>query len=73
MKCFTVDGFVWGAYHRNKIEVIHDGYEGLRKIWATGALKPHISKRYPLANTAEAMRFLLARKSTGKVVIETRQ
>ena len=72
VKCFTVDGFVWGAYHRKKIEVIHDGYKGLREIWATGALKPHISKRYPLANTAEAMRFLLARKSTGKVVIETR-
>ena len=73
VKCFTVDGFVWGAYHRNKIEVIHDGYRGLSEIWATGALKPHISKRYPLANTAEAMRLLLARKSSGKVVIESRQ
>ena len=73
VKCFTVDGFVWGAYHRKKVAVIHEGYAGLQKIWATGALKPHISKRYPLANTADAMRFLLARKSTGKVVIETRE
>ena len=72
VKCFTVDGFVWGAYHRNKIDVIHDGYAGLREIWAKGVLKPHISKRFPLAETGDAMRFLLARKSTGKVVIETR-
>ena len=72
VKCFTVDGFVWGAYHRNKVEVIHEGYAGLRKIWAKGILKPHISHRFPLIEAGEAMRTLLARKSTGKVVVEVR-
>ena len=73
VKCFTVDGFVWGAYHRNKVDVIHEGYAGLREIWAKGALKPHISHRFPLAEASEAMRVLLARKSTGKVVVEVRK
>ena len=73
VKGFTVDGFVWGSYHHNAIQVIHDGYVGLRKIWEKGLLKPHICKRFSLSETAEAMRFLLARKSTGKIVIETRQ
>ena len=66
------DGFVWGAYHRKKVEVIHEGYAGLRKIWAKGILKPHISHRFPLIEAGEAMRTLLARKSTGKVVVEVR-
>ena len=72
VKCFTVDGFVWGAYHRKKVEVIHEGYAGLREIWAKGILKPHISHRFPLVEAGEAMRTLLARKSTGKVVVEVR-
>ena len=73
VKGFTVDGFVWGAYHRHKIQVIHDGYAGLREMWATGGLRPHISHRFPLAETGEGLRTMLARKSIGKVVIETRK
>ena len=64
VKCFTVDGFVRALYHRNKV----DGstkQRGLREIWAKGALKLHISHRFPLAEASEAMRVLLARKSTG--------
>ncbi|MEC7657920.1 MAG: zinc-binding dehydrogenase [Pseudomonadota bacterium] len=53
--------------------MIHEGYAGLREIWAKGALKPHISHRFPLAEAGEAMRVLLARKSTGKVVVEVRK
>lgn len=73
VKGFTVDGFVWGAYHRQKIEVIQEGYAGLRAMWAKGGLRPHISHRFPLVETADGLRTMLARKSIGKVVIETRK
>ena len=42
----------------------------LFQAWADGWLRPHISHRFPLARTAEALRALEARRVTGKVVIE---
>ena len=36
---------------------------------ADGKLKPYISKAYPLADAAEAMRDMQARKVTGKIVL----
>ncbi len=75
VKGFTVDGFVWGAYHNTeeRLRVIHDGYAGLAKLWAAGALKPHVSHTFPLAETGEAMRTMLERRSSGKVVVATRE
>jgi NADPH2:quinone reductase len=37
---------------------------------ADGRLKPHVSARYPLARTAEALAALAQRTVTGKLVIE---
>lgn len=36
---------------------------------ADGTIKPHISARYALADTAKALNDMAARKVTGKVVI----
>ena len=36
---------------------------------AEGKIRPHISARYPLAQTAQALNDMAARKVTGKVVI----
>ena len=72
-KVFTVDGFVWGAYHRNKVDVIHEGYAGLREIWAKGALKPHISHRFPLAEAGEVDARIVGAEIDRKVVVEVRK
>jgi NADPH2:quinone reductase len=37
---------------------------------ADGRVKPHVSARYPLARTGEALAALARRAVTGKVVIE---
>jgi NADPH2:quinone reductase len=37
---------------------------------ADGRVKPHVSARYPLARTADALDALSGRAVTGKVVIE---
>jgi NADPH2:quinone reductase len=38
-----------------------------------GRIKPHVSARYPLARTAEALNAMAARQVTGKVVILTEE
>jgi NADPH2:quinone reductase len=38
--------------------------------YGEGKLKPHISMRFPLEKSADAMNALLSRKATGKVIIE---
>jgi NADPH:quinone reductase len=40
------------------------------KWMAEGKIKPHISGRYALADTAQALNDMAARKVTGKVVIQ---
>ena len=35
-----------------------------------GTIRPHISARYPLEDTGAALRALMDRKATGKIVIE---
>jgi NADPH2:quinone reductase len=38
---------------------------------ATGRIKPLVTAHYPLENAALALRDLLARRATGKIVITT--
>jgi NADPH2:quinone reductase len=42
----------------------------LEQLLADGKLRPHVSARYPLEDTALAIRAVADRKTTGKVVIE---
>jgi NADPH2:quinone reductase len=41
----------------------------LYALHASGALKPLISASYPLARSAEAIRLIMDRKATGKVIV----
>ena len=38
-------------------------------LYAAGKIRPAISRRYPLAEAAEAIKHLAARKALGKVVV----
>ena len=64
-------GVFWGAYMKNDPSVILRGFEELLGWYADGLLVPHISATFDLEETSAAMAMLLARKSTGKIVIET--
>jgi NADPH2:quinone reductase len=68
-KTITVIGYYWGGYTGFAPEILTDSFKALFKIYATGALKPHISHTLPLEKANEALALLKDRKSTGKVVV----
>lgn len=69
VKNCDVLGVYWGAYFTRAPEIIRESFAALFAWYAEGALRPHISHRFPLARAADAMAMLLSRKSTGKVVL----
>ena len=62
-------GLYWGSYKQHAPEVLDRSYAALFEMYAAGQLKPHVSRTFPLEDVAAAHAFLLARKSTGKVVL----
>jgi NADPH:quinone reductase len=44
----------------------------LTELFATGVIRPYIGARFPLADTAAALRLVADRKAIGKVVIDVR-
>lgn len=69
VKNITVIGYYWGGYAVFAPEKLTESFIELFKIYATGALKPHISHILPLEKANEALDLLTSRKSTGKVVV----
>jgi len=70
VKNITVIGYYWGGYTVFAPEILTNSFKDLFKIYATGALKPHISHILPLEKANEALALLKDRKSTGKVVVK---
>ncbi|HVO04242.1 MAG TPA: NADPH:quinone oxidoreductase family protein [Candidatus Cybelea sp.] len=71
VKNIDAQGFYWGSYRRHRPELVAQGFDDLARFYAAGLLQPHISHRFDLAGFAEAFDLLLARKSTGKIVLTT--
>ncbi|RMF07960.1 MAG: NADPH:quinone oxidoreductase family protein, partial [Alphaproteobacteria bacterium] len=69
VKNVDVIGFFWGAYKSRNRDRLVESIHQLVEWWKEGRLKPHISKTFPLKEGQKAIEYLLARKSTGKVVI----
>ncbi len=72
VKNVAVVGLYWGAYAKRDPQVLTDSLAQLFAWQAVGKLKPHISATFPLAETGEALRLLMERKSVGKVVVTTK-
>ncbi|MEM7114437.1 MAG: NADPH:quinone oxidoreductase family protein [Chloroflexota bacterium] len=73
IKNMSVVGVFWGAYAQRDPVVLVSSLKKLMGWYAEGKLKPHVSKTFPLEETAEAMNFLLQRKSKGKVVVVVKE
>jgi len=69
VKNITVIGYYWGSYAFFKPQVLTDSFVELFKMYAEGALKPHVSHTLPLDQANAALDLLRSRKSTGKVVV----
>ena len=70
VKNIDLIGFYWGSYQKHKPELVRRSFQQLFHWFEEGKLRPHISHRLPLAQTANALRLLQERTSTGKVVLE---
>jgi NADPH:quinone reductase len=64
-------GFYWGSYRRHDPARVHAAFEQLLQWHGLGRIQPHVSEIRPLAEARSALELLLARKSTGKVVLTT--
>ena len=69
LKNCSLVGVIWGAYLGRDPAVVRSAMEELLGWYGQGKLKPHISATFPLAEAAEAMKSMMARKSTGKIVL----
>ena len=69
LKGASVVGVFWGDFTRKEIDAHHAAMAQLAAWHGEGKLRPLVSKRYALADTAQALEDMAARKVTGKVVI----
>ena len=69
VKNVDVIGLNWPAYAELNPQVMTESFRILIGWYLQGAIQPHISATYPLEQAVEALRSVVARKSTGKVVI----
>ena len=70
LKSCQVIGVFYGAMISKQPELLQEITTDLYRFMDEGKLKPYVSARYPLAEAPQALRDLLDRKVTGKVVIE---
>jgi NADPH2:quinone reductase len=70
LKGASIVGVFWGEFAKREPKANAAAMQELMKWMAEGKIKPHISGRYALAETAQALNDMAARKVTGKVVIQ---
>ncbi|MCP5431697.1 MAG: NADPH:quinone oxidoreductase family protein [Alphaproteobacteria bacterium] len=69
LKGASVVGVFWGQFAALEAEANRTNVKELLALYEKGAIKPHISARYPLAKAGQAIRDLMDRKATGKIVV----
>ncbi|HRF43918.1 MAG TPA: NADPH:quinone oxidoreductase family protein [Candidatus Competibacteraceae bacterium] len=69
VKNVDVIGVNWPAYAELHPQVMTESFHTLIHWYLDGAIQPHISAAYPLEQAVEALNQVIARKSTGKVII----
>jgi NADPH2:quinone reductase len=69
VKNVDVIGLNWPAYAEHNRAVMTESFQILLQWYLQGAIQPYVSAIYPLAEAVDALNQVVARKSTGKVVI----
>lgn len=69
VKNLEIHGLYWGGYLDLAPGVLTGSMARLFEWFSEGGLRPHISAHFPLDQATEALEFLRARRSTGKVVV----
>ena len=71
IKGASLVGVFWGAFTQAEPAVHRANMAELLGWYAEGKLKPHVSKHFPLSEGPAAIRWMMDRKATGKVVLTT--
>lgn len=69
LKSSSIVGVFWGASVAREPALHQQNVRDLFKLYAEGKVKPRISARYPLKDGGKAIRALMDRKATGKLVV----
>lgn len=69
IKGASLVGVFWGAFTQAEPAVHRANMAELLAWYAAGKIRPHISKHFPLSEGAAAIRWMMDRKATGKVVL----
>ncbi|MFX1761988.1 NADPH:quinone oxidoreductase family protein [Paraburkholderia sp. A1RI-2L] len=70
LKGASIVGVFWGDFARREPQRNAAAFAQMVGWIGEGKLKPYVSKRYGLADTAQALKDMASRKVTGKIVIE---
>jgi NADPH2:quinone reductase len=69
LKSSSIVGVFWGASVAREPELHQRNVRELFALYGEGKIKPRISARYPLAQGGQAIRALMDRTATGKLVV----
>jgi NADPH2:quinone reductase len=69
LKGMSVVGVHWGGQMQAHPSYAGETQRTLERLWAEGAIRPEVSKTYPLAEAPRAMRELAERKVMGKAAL----
>lgn len=69
VKNVSVIGVHWGSYRRHAPRVLAESFDQLFAWHRDGLLKPRVAEIYPLAEAGAALRALLERRTSGKLVL----
>ncbi|WP_322071041.1 NADPH:quinone oxidoreductase family protein [Paraburkholderia bannensis] len=70
LKGASLVGVFWGDYARREPQNNAAAFTQMVGWIGEGKLKPYVSKRYKLADSAQALKDMASRKVTGKIIIE---
>ncbi len=70
IKGASIVGVFWGAFTQAEPAVHRANMAELLEWYRAGKLKPYVSKHFKLEEGAAAIRWMMDRKATGKVVLE---
>jgi NADPH:quinone reductase len=69
LKGCSIVGVFWGDFARREPANFANEMQQLAAWFESGAIKPHISARFPLDRAVDALNLMAARQVTGKVVL----
>ena len=73
LKGCSVVGVFWGEFARRTPAKNRANFQTMLNMVEKGEIKPHVSMHFPLEKGADAMKALLSRKSTGKIIITVKE